>query len=367
MEFDHNNVRWVVEQDRLSRLPDELLHKIMSCFDMKFVVETCLLSSRWKLLWTSMPFLNFSSCNFGSLLRFAEFMTHVLFHRDHQREVSLLTLHFQGAANDFFVRKIADYVCSHNVQQLTIWLTHHLPNNPPFLFASNSLKHFTLTSIVIGACNITPKTPWDFPALTTLHLSGIVLSGDLFSKCVNLKHLTLESFVINVDVEEFDIITPRLSNLMLIGGKCASKVINLIAPQLENLTIYHCIIKLLNAPSILSSLCYTGFPHPQLFKDCFHSLNEVTICWLKMPYKKEDAHKTIHMLQKLHSARYVTLDAYIVECISSFPDLLLHHSSPFTNLICLTIDSSMRMDVKMSIEARNFLIEKSPSATLIMK
>ncbi|CAH1416946.1 unnamed protein product [Lactuca virosa] len=314
MQFDHDNVRRVVEQDRLSRLPDELIHKIMSGFDMKFVVETCLMSSRWKHLWTSMPFLNFSSCQFGSLLRFAEFMTHVLSHRNHQTEVSLLKLHFQGAANDFFVRKIANYVFSHNVQELTMWLGHNLPNNPPLLFSSNSLKHFTLTSVVIGACNITPKTPWDFPALTTLHLSGIVLSGDLFSKCVNVKNLTLESFGI-VDVEEFDIITPRLSNLMLIGGKCSRVIINLIAPQLENLTIYHCIIRLLNAPSILSSLCYTGFPHPQLFKDCFRSLNEVPICWLKMPYKEEDALKTIHMLQKLRSARYLTLDAYIVEIL----------------------------------------------------
>ncbi|KAI3698447.1 hypothetical protein L2E82_41998 [Cichorium intybus] len=75
------------------------------------------------------------------------------------------------------------------------------------------------------------------------------------------------------------------------------------------------------------------------------------------------------MLQELHSARYLTLNLNIVECISSFPELLSRHPSPFTNLICLTIDSSMRKDaykVKMSTEARNFLLENSPSATFIM-
>ena len=55
----------------------------------------------------------------------------------------------------------------------------HVPLLPPFLFTSYSLKQFTLTSIVIRACNITPKTPWDFPALTTLHIRGIVLCGGM--------------------------------------------------------------------------------------------------------------------------------------------------------------------------------------------
>ncbi|CAI9303206.1 unnamed protein product [Lactuca saligna] len=55
----------------------------------------------------------------------------------------------------------------------------HVSLLPLFLFTSYSLKHFTLTSIEIGACNIMPKTPWDFPALTTLHIRGIVLCGGM--------------------------------------------------------------------------------------------------------------------------------------------------------------------------------------------
>ncbi|XP_052625174.1 putative F-box/FBD/LRR-repeat protein At4g13965 [Lactuca sativa] len=376
MEFDHDHVRRrVVEEDRLSSLPDELIHKILSCFDMKYAVQTCSLSSRWEFLWTSMPCFNLSSREFSCLPKFAKFVNHVLTHRNHQVEVSSVKLHFSGAASQVFVRKIASYMFSHNVQQLTVVCfpkKHH--EFPPSLFSSQTLKHFTLSNrpLYTSPC-LTPKTPWDFPALATLHLSHITLcedhsqkSVDLFSKCVNLKNLTLEWFT----VEAIDIITPRLSNLVLIKGR-RSLVINLVAPQLEHLTIIDCSIDYLNAPPGLSSLCYTGDLPQQFSKDGFHSLNKVSICCdMYRPYKEKVACKAIKMLQELHSARYLTLNVDFIECLSSYPNLLSHHPSPFSNLICLTIDSSMRNDaynVKMSTEARNFFLENSPNATFIME
>ncbi|CAH1451081.1 unnamed protein product [Lactuca virosa] len=294
-------------EDRLSSLSDELIHKILSCFDIKFVVQTCLLSSRWEYLWTSMPCLNFSS--FSPLPKFAKFVTNVLSHRNHQVEVSSIELDFHGGASQVFVKNIA---------------------------------------------------------------KGIVLCDDLFSMCVNLKNLTLRCFSVKVAVEVFDIVTPQLSNLTLISGFHLN-VINLIAPQLENLTIVNCSIKYLNAPPGLSSLSYSDYRPPmQLSKDRFHSLNKVNIClYLLHGLTYEDACKTINMLQELHSARYLTLNSNIIECIFSFPDSLLHNPPPFSNLNCLTIiDSNMKKDaykVKMSTEVKNLFLKNSPSATLIMK
>ncbi|KAI3728232.1 hypothetical protein L6452_16865 [Arctium lappa] len=376
MDFGHENVRSAINEDRLSSLPDELIHQILSCMDSKFAVQTCLLSSRWKLLWTSMPCLNFASHHFVSLPKFAKFVTHVLSHRNHQIEVTSVKLDFHGAASQFFVRKIANYVFSHNVQELTVVIfpkKHH--EFPPCLFSSQSLKHFTLSSYFLAPC-VTPKTPWDFPALTSLHLNEVTLcddnaykSVDLFSKCVNLKNLTLHFLFVN-NVEVFDIITPQLSDLTLTYGRNL-KVINLVAPQLENLTIINCSIENLIAPPGFSTLSYRGYPPPRLSKEGFHSLNKVTISlYSNVPCKEEDARKTINLLQEVHSARFLTLNVDVVECISSFPDLLSHHPSPFSDLICLNIDSSMRNDaykVKMSTEARNFLLENSPNATFIME
>ncbi|KAL7609342.1 F-box/LRR-repeat protein At3g26922 isoform X1 [Lactuca sativa] len=382
MEFDQDNIRPVVEEeeDRLSRLPDEVIRNILSCIDMKFGVQTCLLSTRWKLVWTSIPCLKFSSWKFGCLQKFSEFVTNVLSKRNNQIQVSSINLVFSHRQDycEVIVRKIANYAFSHNIQQLNVADddTNRLHEFPACLFSSHSLKHFTLCNCSIKS---PPTTPWDFPALTTLHLSYIVLMSNkttkdsvhdnIFTKCVNLKDLTLEYFRL-MGMKVFDIVAPRLSNLILIEGRNV-KVVNVIAPQLENLTIIDTSLEYLNAPAGVSSLrykCYSG-PPLQLSKDGFHSLNQVNICCLGCYPVFEDARKIINILQELHSVKYLTLNVQIIECISSFPDYLSHLPSPFGNLICLNMDSHMNEDaykVRMCSAARNFLFDNSPNATFTM-
>ncbi|GKB18797.1 F-box domain, cyclin-like protein, partial [Tanacetum coccineum] len=321
LEFDPGN-RPVLTEDRISSLPDELIHQILSFIDSKYAVQASMLSSRWKLIWKSMPSLIFSSNQFDTLPKFSKFVTNVLSHRNHQIEVSSVKLNFRGAASQAFVRKIANYAFSHNVQELTVtsWpkKDHEFPD---CLFNSQTLKHFTFSVPFHHPC-LTPKTPWDFPALTTLHLSDITLcddtckSVDLFSKCVNLKNLTLETFVLAGHVEVFDIITPRLSNLKLIHGRRLN-AINLVAPQLENLIVIECSISYLNVPQGVSSLCYRGYDPPEWFKDSFHSVNKVTVSLFYhgtlSPCNEDDARETIKMLQELRSARFLTLSIDIIE------------------------------------------------------
>ncbi|XP_071695681.1 F-box/FBD/LRR-repeat protein At5g22660-like [Rutidosis leptorrhynchoides] len=377
MNFEHHNVGAELDEDRLSSLPLDLIHQILSCFDTKFVVQTCLLlSPRWKPIWTSVPCLNFSSTEFKSLQKLAQFVTNVLSHRNHHVEVTCVKLNFHGAASQVFVREIATYAFSHNVQELIVdsnpKTCHELP---PCLFSSKTLKHLTFTTCTLEHC-LTPKTPWDFPALTTLYLDDISLcddyreSLDLFSKCVNLQNLTLDFFEVNAKV--FNIITPRLSYLRF-SNNTKSIVFNVIAPQLENLIICNCYIKDLNIPSGISSFCYDGCSSPRWIKDRFHYVNKVAVSLSiyrpKKPYKQEYARGIINMLQQLRSAKFLTLNLDIVECISSFPELLSGQPSSFSNLIRLNIDSGSRdtCKLKMSTEARNFFLENSPNATFIMK
>ncbi|RZC54057.1 hypothetical protein C5167_012917 [Papaver somniferum] len=42
-----------------SKLPDLLIHHILSFVKVKQAVQTCILSKRWRYIWTSLPFLNF--------------------------------------------------------------------------------------------------------------------------------------------------------------------------------------------------------------------------------------------------------------------------------------------------------------------
>ncbi|PIA53446.1 hypothetical protein AQUCO_00900197v1, partial [Aquilegia coerulea] len=47
------------DADRLSKLPDKLIHTIFSFLDMKEVVQTSFLSRRWRYTWHSLQSLNF--------------------------------------------------------------------------------------------------------------------------------------------------------------------------------------------------------------------------------------------------------------------------------------------------------------------
>ncbi|XP_057772036.1 putative F-box protein At3g44060 [Salvia miltiorrhiza] len=51
-------------RDRLSELPDSLIFNIFELLPMNDVVKTTILSKRWKDLWTTAPFLNFTDYSF---------------------------------------------------------------------------------------------------------------------------------------------------------------------------------------------------------------------------------------------------------------------------------------------------------------
>ncbi|GKB86925.1 hypothetical protein Tco_0959197 [Tanacetum coccineum] len=133
---------------------------------------------------------------------------------------------------------------------------------------------------------------------------------------MNLANLFLRRVTVHAKV--FDIITPQVTKLTLIDCR-NSQIVNVIAPQLENLTVIDSYINYMKAPLRLSYLCYSSFHHypPQWFKDCFQSLNEVTVSLYLYrkdePYKEKAARETINMLQELHSARCLTLNMDIVE------------------------------------------------------
>nr|KAJ0219585.1 hypothetical protein LSAT_V11C300111560 [Lactuca sativa] len=133
-----------------------------------------------------MACFNFSSWQFGPLPKFSKFVNIVLFHRNHQVGVSSIKIDFIGAVNQDFVKNIANYAFSHNIQQLMAICcpkNHH--KFPPYPFTSQPLKHFTFRSFPSSPC-ATPNTPWDFPSLTTLHFIHIALCDDNIEKSIDI-------------------------------------------------------------------------------------------------------------------------------------------------------------------------------------
>lgn len=137
------------KEDRISRLPDELIHKILSFTEEAGeAVQTSLLSKRWKLIWTTLPFIDFGYYGFNLPNTNLNFIVKFLSNRNHQSNIIKLSLCILRATPPGgLVEELIEYAINHNVEYLTLE-THY--GNVPFklsTFSSNSLKTLDLGSI----------------------------------------------------------------------------------------------------------------------------------------------------------------------------------------------------------------------------
>jgi hypothetical protein len=108
-------------KDRLSDLPDCVILHILSFLNAKHVVQTCVLSPRYKNLWKriSSLILDSSESDFRTLKIFTKFVSNVLSLRD--SSILLQTLDFKGKHGHLeprIIKNIVDYALSHKVQRL---------------------------------------------------------------------------------------------------------------------------------------------------------------------------------------------------------------------------------------------------------
>nr|GEW63768.1 hypothetical protein [Tanacetum cinerariifolium] len=308
--------------------------------------ETTTLSKRWVHIWKSVTHLNFDSYKFHTMPQFMRFVNNVLSKRNSSSQVSAVELRFKGPATESVIERIVNYAYLHSVEKLSfIWFTYKEQNFPPYLFTCDTLKHLTLAvynrNMVAGICHL-PKLPWDFPALETLNLRDVRFhecedkSANLFSKCMNLKELTLHGFAMP-PLETFNICAPQLSSLTIGNAYYFPKVLNVVAPQLKYLTA-----------SIQSSLQIQHGDYLQLSTVRFNSLEKV------MPTK------------------VLILDMNIIQILSSCKDYLLldPEVSPFNNLTCLRVDATHMKAMEgvplIDIRVRNYFLRNSSDSTFIM-
>lgn len=380
MDFERDKQRINVEDDMLSNLSDDLIHKILSLISIKQAIETSALSSRWRYLWNSMRYLNFSTDDFSSLREFSKFVYDVLSHRDNLVEVYSVKLRFRGKIGQSFVKGILNYAISHNVQQLeVVCLGKDNIEFPLSLFSSQSLKHLSLAKKILGRPNrkhfMTLVSTWELPALTTLHLDQISLyDGDMdkcpgvISNCVNLKRLTLQGCRMKGSTG-FNIFHSRLSELTLESVAGRAKFINVVAPGLKNLIIRGTSKKILVSAPDLAYFLLQGYNLLDFSTDGFHSLEKADIC-ISYP---QDPIRFADLLQLLHNVKVLALNLEIFELLCSSVKLISRQPSPFANLRSLKIYPVRIYDWELSeekptvsTEVKKYLLNSSPSATFTM-
>ncbi|KAL6652724.1 hypothetical protein ACP70R_011649 [Stipagrostis hirtigluma subsp. patula] len=208
------------DRDRLSALPDCLLHEIMSHFKARQAVQTCALSTRWRHLWRSAPYLDLDQEEFMAGVswqnydkaweNFEDFIVHLVFGHD------------TGIAHldALRLRVRAEHPRG---EQAGRWIRHAIKyggaRGSAITRRKGSMKNTT--------------TSW---GLKRLHLCNVHLhdafAKHVASRCLNLEDLVLEGCKCAVQ----EISSQSLKSLVLRNCSC-SELSEIICPTLKRLVI----------------------------------------------------------------------------------------------------------------------------------
>ncbi|KAK6228733.1 hypothetical protein SCA6_001073 [Theobroma cacao] len=237
-------------EDRISKLPDGLLLKIMSFLNTKQAVQTCVLSKRWKPLWQSLPNLDFDFDTFPfqqeiddedqeevemKMCSFSNFIRQVLFRRCPTDLVKVCVQSHIYDPHCFLVDGLLCYAVKHNVQQLTF----HSCSDCQYLFPESFWTCQSLTSLELKGSDWIPMklpTLLACPALKSLHLSHFSTAGPnfeptAFSGCLNLETLQLFD-ILAVGSEGLCIDALKLTSLVLSFAFLGDGKVEIYAPRL---------------------------------------------------------------------------------------------------------------------------------------
>lgn len=319
-----------MEEDRISKLPDAILHHILSKIDFEQAVQTSILSRRWKNLWSSLPDLDFnfrrlviqsglcllsSNVNDRFMPRFRHFVIQFLSHRDDSssiRKFQLSSSHMT-ATDSRFVEKCLDYAINHGVQHLDLdAYCHPTPFKfPDGFFVSKTLRVLKLKqytrSIVI------PK-PFILSNLKTLYLESFAFKDDDDDDIYSFPKEPFSSFP---NLEKLTLHRCEVSGLIISALKLRILEISFMDPLFSRETK----MEEISTPG-LTSFRYEGYVSLVWPKVDFPCLEEVyfdIFANLESPYtdeiKKKMPLNLVKMLQQLRNAKFITLTLDTIEVI----------------------------------------------------
>ncbi|KAL6599151.1 hypothetical protein ACP70R_046015 [Stipagrostis hirtigluma subsp. patula] len=313
--------------DRLSDLPDTMLHHIMSFLSAQEVARTSVLSQRWRLLWTSAPCLDISVDQFGNdRRRFSKFIDQFLQLRG---PASLDTFRLHSSAVDGACNWIA-HAIKHNVRVLEFterWEPFYLEPQHIAL-TSRFLKCLILTNVALNAEVFDPLNN-ACPALENLQLIRSFLEVPMISSN-SLKKLD----IINCSLSKALVIqTPNLISLLFASPHCESSLLKSLFITRAMVTLF----ALSNAKNI-----------------------ELTVSVKEVRFARE----TPRCLM-FDSLRNLSLGAWCL-CDNFFPLVCFLRHSPLLEYLTLKVDSNdgKERDTVCLCERRSFSSDHLKKVTI---
>ncbi|KAJ8627878.1 hypothetical protein MRB53_021185 [Persea americana] len=222
-----------MEVDRLSSLPDHLIHRILSFLDTKHVFLLGVLSSRWRDLSTSVPNLHFNyPADFDDEGYFVRFVDRALLVNSspniHKFRLSWFPFNREYVSHvDAWLR----FAMRKGIQELDFSFPCI---NDSYALPSWILNCETLISLTLRNCWIRVSKPVNFTNLTALHLDYTKLRvgfvEDLLKGCPLLEELAIRSSI-SVPVKICTSSSLQLKRLKIRGAY--NLRVNIEAPNLQ--------------------------------------------------------------------------------------------------------------------------------------
>ncbi|OIW00558.1 hypothetical protein TanjilG_24288 [Lupinus angustifolius] len=349
-------------EDKLSNLPDELIHRILSFVDAKTAVQTSVLAHRWKNIWISLPFLNFHSSSFDHDFLFQDFVLNFLANRNSDSKIDVLKFECTGDELEETgaptVDSVVDYVASKDIQNLTI-VADYVLESLPRLFTSRTLTVLNLSNIS------TETSTFEFVSLQKLSLVDCkfeirdVEILDPFLGCPKLSFLLFDCCQFYGKFDKFKIHAPQLTELSIsclrvdeeFDSEC---VIELFTPKLryfsydDPLNLY--------AFSIQAKLHFLEKLVIDVdSSEVLNALDNTEGTKLSM--------KFIELFEAMGSAKFVYLSPDVVKVLSLFPALFMGRLSPFTRVQTFKFIVDVYSSFPLPTNVMAYLLRGSPGFT----
>ncbi|CAL1373564.1 unnamed protein product [Linum trigynum] len=335
-------------RDRLSSLPEPIIHHILSFLDTKSAVQTSVLSRSWRSAWKHVPALDLDQYSFQHYSSFHRYVGKVLSLR---YPLHLETVRFvddelrSDGRDDSLVIRVIQYALSHDAQHLVIYQGNDIISRDIYRFSDvfgsvssrNNLKSLRLSGFELDRGFGSPCS-W---MLTTLHLVTCLVAWDQevlepFSNCPCLKYLVISDWLwLSDGIPCYDVDEKRIKihGLELLSLKLESvqfRYVDIFAPKLKFFGFW------------VDDVQFRSYSNLSL-----PSLDHADIGFtgdLRFVEKEKEYMKTqlINLLQGLHNAKSLTLNRdSTFQVLSRICGLLDDEPSPFLRLESLIIDDKI--------------------------
>ncbi|RZC59443.1 hypothetical protein C5167_006735 [Papaver somniferum] len=361
-------LRMDVGDDRISELPDSLIHLMISFLPIKNVVRTAVLSRRWKNLWLSFPFLDFSKWKSPTVMeddeeeeeavvleteKFMNFLDRLMI----LRNMSYIHKFCLTCDNEYFdenrAKEWITTVVKCNVEELIVSMYFSLDIVSAELFTCGSLTKLVIELPETTEAELKLPESVSLPRVKILELSGFIFLDEmstqqLFSNCPVLEALSFYYCAWD-GINTISILAPRLKSFILVGAttsKMEFVKLKIDAPNLKFIR-YHdsAPVEFVTGsfPSLVGAgicLCYSNDDSLDPLSNFLVKLSNVQLLKLSC-----GAFHVIEFANVL-STSFPTLDSLLyLEMVDYQVSTILKFLQFSPNLITLVIDEALVADI----------------------